>query len=57
MRSCKDLLYFISTQVESGDWWEHVRGFYKNKRDMTVLFMKYEDMHADGVAGNQGTLY
>lgn len=41
---------FLQGKVESGDWWEHVRGFYKNKRDMTVLFMKYEDMHADGAA-------
>ena len=29
-----------------------MRDFYKNKRDMNVLFMKYEDMHSDGVAGN-----
>ena len=44
--------YLIShnlPQVESGDWWVHVKEFYKNTRDMDVLFMKYEDMHADGI--------
>ena len=41
----------FTLQVESSDWWEHVRDFYQNKRDMDILFMKYEDMHADGASG------
>ena len=28
-----------------------MREFYQNTRDMHVFFMKYEDMHADGVSG------
>ena len=38
-------------QVESGDWWVHVKEFYQNPRETNMLFLKYEDMHADGVAG------
>jgi hypothetical protein len=37
--------------VESSDWWNHVRDFYLNKRDMNVFFMKYEDLHTDGISG------
>lgn len=40
---------FLDGKVESSDWWEHVRDFYKNNKGMDVLFLKYEDMHADGV--------
>lgn len=41
---------FLEGKVESGDWWVHVKEFYQNKRDMDTLFLKYEDMHADGIA-------
>ncbi|XP_063690209.1 sulfotransferase 1E1-like [Bolinopsis microptera] len=41
---------FLKGTVESSDWWEHVKEFYQNTRDMDVFFMKYEDMHADGVS-------
>jgi len=40
---------FLQGKVESGDWWDHVKEFYQNKRDMNILFLKYEDMHADGI--------
>jgi len=39
---------FLEGKVESGDWWVHVKEFYNNARNMNVLFLKYEDMHADG---------
>ena len=35
---------FLKGQVESSDWWLHVREYYVNDRNMNVLFMKYEDL-------------
>ena len=43
----------MTIQVESSDWWQHVKDYHKNARDMKILFLKYEDMHADGVTGNK----
>jgi len=40
---------FLQGKVESSDWWEHVKDFYLNTRDMNILFLKYEDMHSDAI--------
>ena len=40
---------FLKGHVESSDWWRHVKEFYSNSKEMDILFLKYEDMHADGI--------
>jgi len=40
---------FLDGKVESGDWWKHVKGHYVNSKKLDMIFMKYEDMHMDGI--------
>ena len=46
-----DHRFNIIPQVESGDWWKHVKGHYVNSKKLDMIFMKYEDMHMDGITG------
>jgi len=40
---------FLEGNVESGCWWTHLKEYYQNKNQLDTLFMRYEDLHTQGV--------
>lgn len=41
------LKWFLEGNVQRGDWFDHVLGWWKRRNDDNMLFLKYEDMKRD----------
>lgn len=40
---------FLEGKVESGCWWTHLKEYLENSKNMDILFLRYEDLHSDGL--------